>query len=171
MFIDCLRNIFRKYLLQFLQGSLLDGLYTFEVLQKLCPAFFSNTGNLIQNRGFHMSGLELTMILNGKAVGLFLNLPNQCKDRRDGLNADFPPIRVNQRTGTVPVILHHTKGRDIQVQRLLNAGGYLHMLMTSVDKQQIRFFRKLFISIQITAKASGKHLLHRSVIVWPLHIL
>ena len=107
-----------------------------------------------------MSRLKLTVVLNGKAVGLLLNLPDQGENRRNGLDTDFPPVRMDQRPGTVAVVLHHTKGGNLQVQGLQHPRRHLYMLMSAIDQKQVRLVRKLFIPVQIPAEPAGEHLFH-----------
>ena len=61
-----------------------------------------------------MPRLELTVVFDGETVGLLLDLADQGEHRGDRLDADFPPIRMDQGTGTVPVVLYHTEGGDLQ---------------------------------------------------------
>ena len=87
-----------------------------------------------------MSRLELPVVFDGEAVGLLLDLSNEGEDRRDGLDADLPSVGVDQRPGTVAVILHHAESGDVQTHRLQHPGGHLHMLMAAVDQEQVRLF-------------------------------
>ena len=104
-------------------------------------------------------------------MGLLLDLPHQGEHRRDGLDADLPPVRVDQGAGAVPVILHHTEGGDGQVQGLQHPGGHLHVLLSAVDEQQVGLVRKLLVPVQISPEPPGEHLLHRGVVVRPGHVL
>ena len=62
-----------------------------------------------------MSRLELAVVLDGKAVGLLLNLSDERKDRRHRLDANLPAVRMDQGPGAVAIILHHAEGGDVQI--------------------------------------------------------
>ena len=81
---------------QLLQRGLPHRPDAFEGLEQLLPALLPHPGYFIQNRGLDVAGLKLPVVLNGKAVGLLLDLANQGKDRRDGLDANLPAVRVDQ---------------------------------------------------------------------------
>ena len=105
--------------------------------------------------------------LNGKTVGLLLDLTDEGKHRRDGLDADLPSIRSHQSPGTVAVVLHHAEGGDVQAEVVQHPPGDLHVVLTAVNEHQVRESPKLLVPVQIPLKAPLEHLFHGGVVVGP----
>ena len=111
------------------------------------------------------------MVLDGKAVGLLLDLADEGEHRRDGLDADLPAVRVDQGPSAVAVVLHHAVGGDGQIQHLQHPGGHLHMLVAAVNEEQVGLVPELLVAVQIPAEAAGEHLFHGGIVVGAVHVL
>ena len=78
---------------------------------------------------------------------------------------------MDQGPGAVPVILHHTEGRNVQSHILHNVSGHPNMLQSAVDQQQVRGSQKFFVSIQHPPESPPKHLIHTGIVVGAIHVL
>ena len=166
-----LGGVLGHHLFQLLQGGLPHRLDALEVLQELGPAHLPHPGDLVQGGALDPALPLLAVELDGKAVGLLLDLADEGEHRRDGLNADLPAVGGHQGPGAVAVVLHHAEGGDVQVHGLQHPLGHPHMVLAAVDQQQIRFCIKLLVPVQVPAEPPGEHLLHGGVVVRAVHIL
>ena len=141
------------------------------MLQELGPAHLPHPRDLVQGGALDPALPLLAVELDGEAVGLLLDLPDEGEHRRDGLNADLPAVGGHQGPGAVAVVLHHTEGGDVQVHGLQHPLGHPHVVFTAVDQQQIRFCIELLVPVQVPAEPPGEHLLHGGVVVRAVHVL
>ena len=107
---------------------------------------------------------------NGKTVGLLLDAPHQGEHRRDLLDTDLPARRIHQRTGPVPVVLHHAKHGNGELVLLQDPQGHPGVVLTAVDEKKVGESAEFFVPIQVPPEAPGEHLLHGAVVVGVLHI-
>ena len=140
--------IFRQYRRQRLLIGFPDGPDGAECLSQLRLPLRPQTGDAVQYRAHGAFGVMLVVIGDGKAVGLLLNLPHKRKHRWNLCNADLPPIRRDQGTGAVAVILHHAKHWDGQAKLLQHPHRHRRMFFTAIDEKHVRQLRsKRFICL------------------------
>ena len=105
-------GVFGEQAFQLRECRLSDGGEGFELPQQLLLPLCPDAGNAVQFGIPQTLAPELAMVGDGEAVGLLLNLADEGENRLIVVNADLLPLRRHQRTGAVPVVLHHAEHRE-----------------------------------------------------------
>ena len=166
-------GVFGEQAFQLRECRLSDGGEGFELPQQLLLPLCPDAGNAVQLGIPQTLAPELAVVGDGEAVGLLLNLADEGENRLIVVNADLLPLRRHQRTGAVPVVLHHAEHREGQVQLLKRSHGHLRVGHAAVDEQQVGGFVKALVPRLVVDKPPGHDLTHGGVVVLigqPLHL-
>ena len=106
-----------------------------ELSQQILFALGADTGDAVQFRVLQALAAELSVIGDGEAVGLLLNVPDQREDGLVSVNAYFLALRGHQCPGAVPVVLYHTEHRESKAELFQGSDRHGSVLNAAVDQQ------------------------------------
>ena len=94
--IDRPGGVFGHCILQLRQGGRFDIFDALKRLEQLSPPLLPHAGDLVEHRAAHPLVLLLAVELDGKAVGLLLDLADEGEDGLVSLDADLLSLGGDQ---------------------------------------------------------------------------
>ena len=108
----------------------------------------------IQGGVAQMAGLLLSVELDGKAVGLLLDAPDEGEHRRGALDADLLPVRRNKGARAMAIVLDHAEDRQKNTHFGQGGADRLGVHGTAVDEQGVRPLSKAAVAVEIMTEAA-----------------
>ena len=131
-------------------------------------SFLANAGDIVQYGFLHAAGTKTPMILNGKAMNLFLNGWDPSGQTGNHLQGMFLVLE-NKGPAAMVIVLGHTSNRNGKLHGSHHSLRSTYLILAPIHEDQIRQRHTAGIPRKTSPKAPIEHFLKAGSIVRSFH--